>query len=480
MTSLETPQLDVDRPAVEQHGRLTLAIASLATLATFLDTTILFVAFPDISATYESSSPSALSWVLNAYTIVFAALLIPAGKIADRQGHRRVFLAGSAAFTAASMACGLAPTLELLIVFRVVQAAGAAMLIPASLALVMRAFPADRIPHAVAIWGATGGIAGALGPTLGAAIVEHLNWRWAFFINLPIGLFTVGAGLKHLRESSDPSTRIPAMAGVGLIVLAAGALSYGFVGSNDEGWLSAQTLGLLAIGLVALGAFVVHQQRVSAPVLDLELFRIGNFRWGVLSMLIFGWAFSSMFFGSIIFLTNVWGWSILRAGFGIAPGPAMVAVLSPRMGRLAGTIGQRPIIAVGGLFYAAGGLWRVLVLGPQVDYWIDYFPSMALTGIGVACCIPQLSSVVAQALPPNRIGVGGAALQAVRQFGGTFGVAITIALLTAPGSPEATLGAFDTIWWIVVIGGVGVTALSALLRTARTAAPSVTASERTA
>ena len=455
------------RSESERHGRLTLAIASLATLATFLDTTILFVAFPDISATFETASPSTLSWVLNAYTIVFAALLIPAGKIADRLGHRRTFLVGSVAFTVASMACGLAPTVEVLIAFRILQAAGAAMLIPSSLALVMRAFPGDKVPHAVAIWGAAGGVAGALGPTLGATIVEHLDWRWAFFINLPIGLFTVVVGARVLRESSDPDTRVPAPIGVGLIIVAASALSYGFVDSEKHGWLSAQTFGALGIGIVALGTFVVNQRSSRAPVLDLDLFGIGNFRWGNIAMLVFGIAFSSMFFGSIIFLTDVWGWSILKAGFGIAPGPALVALLAPRMGKLAGTIGQRPIIVVGGLLYATGGLWRVVLLGAEVDYWVDYFPSMILTGIGVACCIPQLSSVVAQALPANRIGVGGAALQAVRQFGGTFGVAITIALLTAPDGLTGALVAFDRIWWIVVIGGIIVTLTSIPLRTGR-------------
>ena len=458
----------------DPRSRLTLAIASLATLATFLDTTILYVAFPDISATFEAASPSTLSWVLNAYTIVFAALLIPAGKIADRVGHRRAFLLGSGGFTLASMACGLAPTIEFLIAVRVVQAIGAAMLIPASLALVMRAFPRERVPRAVAVWGAAGAVSGALGPTLGAAIVEQLDWRWAFYLNFPIGLFTVVAGLRNLRESSDPATRIPAMGGVALIVAAAATLSYGVVDSETDGWLSMRTIVTLSIGLVVLGLFVAHQRRTEAPVLDLELFTIGNFRWGNLAMLVFGLAFSAMFFGSILFLTDVWGWSVLEAGFGIAPGPALVAVLAPRMGTLAGAIGQRPIIVAGGLLYAAGGLWRALVLGSEVDYWVDYFPSMILTGMGVACCIPQLSSVVAQALPANRIGVGGAALQAVRQFGGTFGVAVTIALLAGSDSLTTALASFDRIWWIVVAGGVAVSVLAVPLRTGRSLGSGVT------
>ena len=469
MTTTPSPSATATTPTdrFSRHERVTLAVASLATLATFLDTTILFVAFPDISATFSGASPSTLSWVLNAYTIVFAALLIPAGKIADRFGHRRAFLIGSTLFTAASMACGLAPTIETLIAFRILQAAGAAVLIPSSLALVMHAFPRHKVPQAVAIWGATGGVAGALGPTLGAAIVEQLSWRWAFFINLPIGLFTIVAGRKHLTESSDPETRVPSMIGVGLIILAAGILSYGVVDADTDGWMSVRTIGTLTLGAVALGVFILHQQHTRAPVLDLDLFRIGNFRWGTISMFVFGLAFSAMFFGSILFLTNVWGWSILQAGFGIAPGPAFVAVLAPRMGKLAGAIGQRPILLVGGLLYAAGGIWRVVFLGPAPDYWKDYFPSMVLTGMGVACCIPQLSSVVAQALPPNRIGVGGAALQAVRQFGGTFGVALTIALLAAQSGLAGSLTAFERIWWMVVIGGVAVTLLALPLRTGR-------------
>ena len=452
------------------HSRRTLTIASLATLATFLDTTILYVAFPDITATFADTGPSQLAWVLNAYTIVFAALLIPAGKLADRVGHRRVFLAGSSLFTAASMACGLAPTAEVLVLFRILQAMGAAALIPSSLALVMHAFAHDQLPRAVALWGAAGAVAGALGPTLGAAIVQSLGWRWAFFINLPIGVYTVVAGRRSLHESSDPTTRVPSPVGVVLVAAAAALLSYGLISSGDVGWSDARTLWLLAAGGVASVAFVAHQHRTDAPALDLELFRIRNFAWGSLAMLVFGTAFSALFFGSILFLTQVWGWSILQAGFGVAPGPAMVALAAPRLGKLAGVIGQRPILLVGGLLYAASGLYRLLLLGPEVDYLRDYFPSMVLSGIGVACVFPQLSSVVAQALPKNRTGVGGASLQAIRQFGGTFGVALTIAFLGAASS----LAAFDRIWWVIVAGG---TLTSVIALRTRTSHPTALASE---
>jgi EmrB/QacA subfamily drug resistance transporter len=453
---------------VYEHSRRTLTIASLAVLATFLDTTILYVAFPDITATFSHTSASELSWVLNAYTIVFAAMLIPAGKLADRVGHRKVFLAGSIVFTVASMACGLAPSAELLIVFRIVQALGAAALIPSSLALVMHAFAHDQLPRAVAIWGAAGAVAGALGPTLGAAIVEGLGWRWAFFINLPIGIYTVIAGRKNLHESSDRNTQVPSPVGVVLIATAAGLLSYSLVGTDDYGWLSARTLGVLVAGLVVLAMFVAHQQHTRAPALDLDLFRIPNFRWANIAMLVFGTAFAALFFGSILFLTDVWGWSVLQAGFGVAPGPVVVGVVAPRAGKLAGRIGQRPLLITGGVLYAVSGLFRLAMLGPDDNYLRDFFPSMLLSGLGVALVFPQLSSVVAQALPPGRAGVGGAAAQAVRQFGGTFGVALTIAFL---GTAGAIINGFDRIWWIVVIGGLATSALVLPMRTSTTPSP---------
>lgn len=445
------------------HSRRTLTIASLAVLATFLDTTILFVAFPDITATFSGTGSSELSWVLNAYTIVFAAMLIPAGKLADRVGHKSVFLAGSTLFTVASMACGLAPTAELLILFRVVQAAGAAALIPASLALVMHAFTNEQLPRAVAIWGAAGAVAGALGPTLGAAIVEGLGWRWAFFINLPVGIYTVTAGRRNLHESSAPGTQIPSLVGVVLIAGAAGLLSYAVVGSEDHGWLSAWTLGITTAGLVVLAAFVAHQRRTAAPALDPELFRIANFRWANAAMLVFGTAFAALFLGSILFLTDVWGWSVLRAGFGVAAGPVIVGVVAPRAGRLAGRIGQRPILIAGGILYAGSGLLRLTLLTPEADYWRDFFPSMILSGLGVAFVFPQLSSVAAQALPTDRAGVGGAVTQAIRQFGGTFGVALTIAFI---GTASVGVDTFDGIWWLIVVGGLATSALVVPLRTA--------------
>ena len=453
---------------ISREARLTLAVASLAVLAVFLDTTVLFVAFPDIVATFDSVAPAQLSWVLNAYTIVFAALLVPAGKFADRLGHKRTFLFGSTLFTVASMACGLAPSPGVLIAFRIVQAIGAATLIPSSLALLLRAFPPAKIPFAVAIWGASGAVAGALGPTLGAVLVEAASWRWVFFVNLPIGLFTVFAGRRILDESKDDTAILPSPLGVVLIAGAAGLVSLGLVQSGSWGWADIRTIGTIVAGLVVLGLFVVHQRSTSAPALNMELFAIRNFSWGNAATFAFGTAFTAMFFSSILFLTQVWDYSILRAGFGVAPGPALVAVLAPNMGNLAGRIGQRPLLLVGGVMFATGGLWRLVFLDGTPSYVTDYLPSMLFTGIGVALCLPQLSSVVAQSLPPNRLGVGGGSNQAIRQFGGTLGVALTIAFIATPTSLAEALSHFDLVWWLLIGGGLLTSLLSLPLITRRT------------
>lgn len=455
---------------IPREARLTLAVASLAVLAVFLDTTVLFVAFPDIVATFDDVEPAQLSWVLNAYTIVFAALLVPAGKFADRLGHKRAFLAGSVLFTVASMACGLAPSAGILIAFRVVQAVGAATLIPSSLALLLRAFPPARVPFAVAIWGASGAVAGALGPTLGAILVESASWRWVFFINLPIGLFTVIAGRRVLRESKDETATVPAPLGVILIALAASLVSLGLVQSESWGWTDPRTIGSILGGLGVLVVFVVHQRATAAPALNMELFAIRNFSWGNAATFAFGTAFTAMFFSSILFLTEIWQYSILRAGFAVAPGPALVAVLAPFVGNLAGRIGQRPLILTGGVVFAIGGVWRLVALTGTPAYVTDYLPSMLFTGLGVSMCLPQLSSVVAQALPPNRLGVGGGSNQAIRQFGGTLGVALTIAFLAAPESLGEALSNFDLVWWLLIGGGLLTSLFSMPLVTRRAAA----------
>ena len=458
--STEPPIID------EKAAWRTLLLSGLAVFATFLDTSILFVAFPDIVRSFPSAESTQLSWVINAYTIAFAALVVPSGKIADRVGHKRSFLFGSLLFTCASLLCAASQSPIVLILFRVAQGVGAAVLIPSSLALVIRAFPREKLPVAVAIWGGIGGVAGALGPSLGAVLVDAANWRWVFLVNLPVGVITIWGGRIILRESRDETMKIPSLSGVVLFAGSAALLSLGVVQSEDWGWADNRTLTSLIAGGVLLTVFWFHQRRSERPALDLDLFGIRNVAWANIAMFVYGGAFAAMFFGSVLFLTDVWGWSITAAGFGVAPGPTLVALLAPRAGKLATVVGQRPLLVAGGLLFAASGLLRVVMLGAEPNYLFDYLPSMLLTALGVALLIPQLSSTIAQALPQNRVGVGSGLNQAVRQFGATFGVALTVAFLSGEIVDAAeVIARFDRIWWLIVVGGLLSAAASLPLQT---------------
>ncbi len=437
------------------RGGPTLAIASLAAMATYLDSSVLFVAFPDITDSFTEATTSMLSWVLNAYTITFAALLIPAGKLADRVGPKRALLVGALIFTAASMACGLSPSIEILIFARIIQGLGAAVLVPSSLALVLAAYPREKLPQVVAIWGAMGAFSAALGPSVGGVIVNGLGWRWIFFMNLPIGVVTLILGTKYLRESRNADVQIPSLTGVALVAVAAGAISFAIVNSDAAGWASATTLTIALIGIAILMLFVAHQKQTAAPTLDLDLFALTNFRWGIIAMFIYAISFGAMFFGSLLFMVEVWQYSILKAGFAIAPGPALVAILAALFGKLALRVGQRPLILMGGLLLTVSAFYWLVALSFEPNYWVGFVPPFTIVAISIALIFPQVTSIAAQALPPDRSGVGSAAIQAVRQFGQTFGVALTLAFVGNTSYARRELyGHFDQIWWTLAILGV--------------------------
>ena len=216
-----------------------------------------------------------------------------------------------------------------------------------------------------------------------------------------------------------------------------------------------------------MAMFVAHQRRTDAPTLDPDLFTLRNFRWGNLAMLSFNVGFTAMFFGLILFLVNVWEWSILKAGLAVAPGPALAAVLAARFGKLAGQIGQRPLVIAGGAMAAASGIYRVLFLDENVNYLVDFAVPLAMSAFAIGLVFPQVTSVAVQALPANRVGVGGATTQAVRQFGGSLGVALTITLLGTATETIDLVAGFNRIWWLVVIGGIATTLCALPLRTNR-------------
>ncbi|HEY8544231.1 MAG TPA: MFS transporter [Acidimicrobiales bacterium] len=468
-----------------------LGVAAMAVFLVFLDTTALYVAYTDLRADFPGVRPSELSWVLNSYTITVAALLIPAGRLADRIGRRRTFLAAVAVFCAGSTLCGLAPTVAWLTGARVVQAVGAAGLIPSSLALVLSVFPRERVPVAVAVWGAVGAVAGAVGPTAGAALVEAWGWRSVFFLNVPVVAGILVAGPRLLPESSESATaagaptaaaaaarRLPDPPSVVLLAGGLGAVAFGVVQTEDWGWLSTGSLVAVAAGALAIAAFVRRSRRVAAPLFPLELFSIDGVRWGNVGLLVYSTAFAMAFFGNVQFLTGVWGWSVLKAGFAIAPGPLLVAVLAPVAGRLAARRGQRALLVPGGLVYGTGALWLLAFADATPDYWGVFLPANLLTGLGVALCLPQLSSVAVQQLPPDRSATGSGISQSVRQMGQTLGVALFVAVIGVPG-PDEALDRFRRAWWLVVAGGVVVSLVATRLRRSPLTAAAATATAPT-
>jgi MFS family permease len=300
-------------------------IASVAVFLVSLDTTVLFAAFGALRAGFPGSTAGDLSWVLNAYTVVFAALLVPAGRLADAHGRKRIFQLGLVLFLAASAACGAAPDVPALIAARAVQAVGAALLTPSSLALVLDAFPVERRAVAVSIWGAVGGLAAALGPSVGAGVVDALGWRWAFFLNVPFGLLAWWRGQRRVVESRSPDHAAAVdVPGIALVIAAVGALAYGIVRSEAHGWRSQPVLGSMAGGLLALLAFVGWARRTPHPAVDLSLFADRTYRYVNLATLTFGTAFAMMFFGFFFFMRQVWHYQLPRAGLAVTPGPLLV------------------------------------------------------------------------------------------------------------------------------------------------------------
>jgi EmrB/QacA subfamily drug resistance transporter len=438
-----------DRPPTTP-GRVLLIVAAAVFLVS-LDLFIVNIAFPDVERSFPGSSVAALSWVLNGYAIVFAALLVPAGILADRLGRRRVFLVGLGVFVVASAACGAAWSVPSLVAFRVVQAVGAALLMPSSLALLLDAFPPERRARAIGAWAGIGGAAAALGPPVGGLLVT-LSWRWVFLVNLPFGIAAIAAGRRALRESRDEEDRrLPDALGTAALVAGVGALCWALVEAPDRGWGSLRTLGLLVAGVVLLagvGRRSRHADRAHAPVLDLVLFRSRAFALATLSALLFSVAFAAMLLEGVLLLTGPWGDSVLVAGLCLAPGPLFATVLAVTSGRLSARIGQGPTAVLGNVVFALGAAWWLWRLDLEPAFLTGLLPGSILTGTGVGLMLPAVSTAVASTLAPARLAAGSAVLTAARQLGSVLGVAVLVAILGSGGDP---LGTFREGWTMIIL-----------------------------
>jgi EmrB/QacA subfamily drug resistance transporter len=438
---------------MSRRAQALLAICGGVFLA-FLDTTIVNTSFPDIRRGFGDASPAELSWVLDGYFIALAALLVPAGGIADRLGRRRVFLAGVALFVFTSALCPLAPTWQLLVVARVLQGIGAAIAVPASLALLLPLFPPERRAAGVGIWGAAAALAAAIGPPLGGLLVEVADWRWIFLVNLPLGAAVLAIGSRALDESRDPAaTGLPDLPGAALAAGSLGLLALGLVEGNAWGWTSAATLGSFASAALLLAAVVARCLRHPRPIVDLALLRIPSFRQGTLGTLLFAAAFFSMILGNILFLTGVWEYSVLSAGLSVAPGPLASAIVAGPAGGLADRFGHRAVIVPGTLVYAAG----LLILrgaGVEPDYLGTWLPGQVLVGIGIGLAFPTLGAAAAADIPPERFGVASAVTGAGRQIGAVLGTALLIAIVGEPQTLAAAASAADDAYVFGIVAAL--------------------------
>lgn len=410
---------------------LIVGVLSLAAFMSSLDLFIVNLAFPYISRDFHGSTLDSLSWVLNGYSILFAAVLVPAGRWADRIGRRNMFVAGLVVFTLGSVLSGVAPNVSLLIAARLVQAIGAGMMVPASLSLLLAAVPGPARAQAIGTWSAIGALGAALGPVIGGFLVE-VSWRWVFWINIPVGVATVILAIRVLPESRDETANArPDLLGAVLVALAAGSLALALVKAPTWGWTSKDFFGLVVLAVAASVGVVLRSARHDAPVVDLKLLESRSFNGAILASLAYYAGFGAFLLNMVEFLTAVWHFSAIDAGLAIAPGPLMVLpfarVVAPRLAARLGSAGRVAVIGCG-VNVAAQALW-LTQLQVHAAYATHLLPAQLLGGAGVGLTIPSLIGAGTASIPPARFGTGSGVLNMARQIGTVLGVAGLIAIL---------------------------------------------------
>jgi EmrB/QacA subfamily drug resistance transporter len=435
-------------------------LASVAFMAQ-LDLFIVNIALPAMTASFRGAGLGDLSWVLNAYAIVFAALLVPAGRLADHFGRRRFLLTGVVVFSLASALCALAPTLAVLVAGRVVQAAGAALIVPASLGLLLPAFPRRQHTLVVGIWAGVAAVAASAGPPVGGLLIE-LSWRWIFLINLPIGILALIGGLRFLPEvRAERGARLPDPMSAAALLAAVTLLVLGTIQGPSWGWASPATLGTFAAGAIAAAVTVRRTLRHPHALIEATLFRSREFTAAAIALFLFFVAFSTFLLVTVLFLQDEWGYSALRTGLAIVPGPATAAVFAFSSGRIAGRFG-RTVPALAGTLAIAGAAFFWLFAAPARPSYLAFFlPGMILGGIGAGLTQAPLFAA-ASTLPPHRATTGSAVLTMARQIGSAIGVAVLVALLAA--SHPHSLALFQRGWILQAGAALAAAAAIAIMR----------------
>jgi EmrB/QacA subfamily drug resistance transporter len=455
------------------RSRTILTVASLAAFMAFLDTTIVNIAFPALQHAFPGHGTSSISWVLNAYNIVFAALLVSAGQLADRYPRRTLFIAGLTLFTLASGCCALAPSLSALVALRMIQAAGAAILIPTGIALLLRAFAPEQQIRAIALLAAVSAVAFAAGPSLGGILIQTIGWSGIFLINVPIGLVTLLVAYRSLQPEQlhlpVGSPRLPDLAGALLVLLGIGLLALAIVQGNAWGWGNDRILASLIAAVCLLGTALRRAGRHPAPAIALDLFNARRFTVANIAVFVFAIGLAAKLLCDILFMTSLWHYSELETGLAVSASPLITAALASTAARVAIRVGIAAATALGGTLYACGCLWYVLRMGAQPHYLSDYLPGTVFTGVGIALLLPTLTSAAMLAVPSSRLAAGAGINSMIRQVGAVLGVALLVAIIGSPTSASA-LSAFHHGWTLAAITAA-IAALAGLALRAETTTP---------
>jgi EmrB/QacA subfamily drug resistance transporter len=451
----EPPQ--AEQPETGRRRWAVLAVVSAAQFLTVLDLWVVNIALPVLQHDFAPATLSDVSWILDVYAIVLAALLLPAGRAADGIGRRECFLAGLVVFGIASLGCAVAPDLPVLIACRALQAAGAAVLMPTSLGLALSVFPAHQRGTAVGVWAGVGAVAAGSGPVLGGVLVES-SWRWIFLINVPIILATLAAGVAILprrgnmcggerggQRTQRHGWRIDAV-GTVLVLGAVGLVCTAL--TEAPGWPPSRTWPVLVAGLVLAAAFVARIRCHPDPLVAPRLFSARSFSAGAAGLVSYYTGFAAMLLGTTLLLTVQWHFSVLQAAASIAPAPITAGIVSPFSGRLSARFGIRATVAAGGVFFAAAGAWPLASAGGGPAYTAVVLPSMLLWGVANALIQPSLFAT-AGAVPRAELASASAVLATARQLGSALGVAVFVAMLGA--HPARSLAGFDRAWIVVLI-----------------------------
>jgi EmrB/QacA subfamily drug resistance transporter len=408
-------------------------VAAFGAFLAFMDSTVVNVAFPNLQAAFPHVRLGTLSWVLNSYNVVFAGLLVLAGRLADLAGRRRAFSSGLVVFGVSSVACAASMSVPVLIGFRVVQGVGAAMLVPASLGIVVHAASDERRHEALGLWSAAAALAAGLGPPIGGALVDLVNWRLVFLINVPLALVAWIATRGSVLESRAPGRRVlPDLKGALTLSVALGALTLGITQADAWGWTSPSTLAAFVVSAVALAATVQSSRHHRSPVLDADLLRIRTFTVSNLVMLLGGLGLYAYLLNHILWLHYIWGYSLLKAGLAVVPGAVVAALVALPAERLAERVGTRPVVVAGALVWAGAFVWYVTLVGVHPDFVGQWLPAQVLSGIGVGMTLPVAGGGGLSRVPAGGYATASAVNTSARQIGGVLGIAVLTILIAHP------------------------------------------------